>query len=887
MPKRRPDSTALQIVRSHQQPPSPESLIAVARRQAPSATSVTAFAIEPAPLYNNDGRVVGMRRSWRGDSITAAAELLNGTEQKNGRAVPRRRKRQAERWQNEVWELRNESPEMRFLGDRKARSASQCRIYIGHHRAGDVGQPDRVVEGVVGDLAQQLFGNLPDVEQKLKRYVQHLEYNGESIINVRNDDDGKLVWSVHSSSELLGSQDGQYQLTDGVSSRKVDSVNEILARSYTPSPEKFALADAPVRALLPVLRELVQMTKYVAAQIDSKLATGGGVLFVAQDVQVYDSEGKQVRLADELHRYMLTAIEDRESAESIAPLVAEVPTVEGRGVADVAHLMTFSEALDPHMHERRSEAIRRIALGMDSDPAALEGAGSMNHWCVDEQTEVYTQARGWVRHADLAVGDEILTLNHDTGMSEWKPVQNIYRADVTDEPMRLMKTQRHNSLTTAAHRWPVLVPVMAAGKQVGHRAEWTTSDRLNGRHTIITGAQHADLPTTAKWSDDLVELVAWYWTEGSMNPGGSVRIAQSHTVNPRRVDRIRGCLTRTFGPAGDLWREAIQSNDNSHGGPVTVFHLRKSIAGVITEHANGVRKIVPTEFVDSLTLAQLDLFIDVSCQGDGWHYRRGVLDIWQENRAALAAFERALLLSGRAVSTHESSGGVAVRALKSTRQRPGKGRAGDRPHVVEQYTGVVWCPTTANGTWFARRNGQSFFTGNSAWSLDEAEIKLGVAPIMSTFCHTMTEDVVRPLLAAQGVENVNEFSVWFDTSELKLRPDRSKDAQWAYDKGLLSGVKTLAESGFDAEDMPDATERSQRLISDNLIPLLSQLAAQPGALVEVLRSAGVDIPATTVPDTEAAPPAVAPPSTPAVADDPPNSPPDTLDNQPPTEGPTP
>ena len=30
------------------------------------------------------------------------------------------------------------------------------------------------------------------------------------------------------------------------------------------------------------------------------------------------------------------------------------------------------------------------------------------------------------------------------------------------------------------------------------------------------------------------------------------------------------------------------------------------------------------------------------------------------------------------------------------------------------YDGLVWCPTTPNGTWFARREGTVYFTGNSA-----------------------------------------------------------------------------------------------------------------------------------------------------------------------------
>jgi hypothetical protein len=30
-----------------------------------------------------------------------------------------------------------------------------------------------------------------------------------------------------------------------------------------------------------------------------------------------------------------------------------------------------------------------------------------------------------------------------------------------------------------------------------------------------------------------------------------------------------------------------------------------------------------------------------------------------------------------------------------------------------EHSGVIWCPTTANGTWFARRRGTTYFTGNS------------------------------------------------------------------------------------------------------------------------------------------------------------------------------
>jgi hypothetical protein len=36
-------------------------------------------------------------------------------------------------------------------------------------------------------------------------------------------------------------------------------------------------------------------------------------------------------------------------------------------------------------------------------------------------------------------------------------------------------------------------------------------------------------------------------------------------------------------------------------------------------------------------------------------------------------------------------------------------------HSIVGLEGVVWCPTTENKTWFARRKGKTYFTGNSGW----------------------------------------------------------------------------------------------------------------------------------------------------------------------------
>ncbi|ORL93414.1 hypothetical protein A5N78_04570 [Prescottella equi] len=827
----RPDSTAHQIAAS------------MAADNAAKATSIARRRIRDLPAPK-PGVVVGTYEipstssGLPSQAVTAAAQVVFG------KTVAKTKKRPpVASWQTEAWELRGEIPEFRFAGDRVARGASRYRLFAAK-RGEELGaEPTAVTEGLAYELCNDLLGDIARTQQSIHRAAQQLTFNGETMLIVsEGDDDGShFRFAAHSVSELTG-QGKSWKLNDGVESRNITD-DEIVIRCHRPDPQHSALADCPAKAVLPVARTLRGLGKRTAAEIDSRLA-GAGLLLVPDSISLLkarqDDDPDADPFLEELIENMITPIQDPESAAAVVPMVAKVPA---EFVDKIQHI-DFSTPLDAKLPEMEESAIRRVALGMDSPPETLLGMSTANHWCVDDTTEVYTWDRGWIYQDQLAIGDIVLTLNHETGMTEWQPVQDIYRADVVDEPMRLMQTQRHNSLTTLDHKWPVLRPRTRNGVQTWER-EWTVSEELGAPHAIITGAPHADLPTDAKWNDDLVELVAWYWTEGNLGTGGPrVSIAQSHTVNPERVDRIRAALIRQFGMTG--WSERVQPNESSHGGPITVFSLGVEASAQILEHVPGRDKIVSTQFVEQLTLAQLELFIDISCQGDGWHYRAGRTDVWQKNPAALAAFERALILSGRSVSTHASGDGVAVAGFQQTRQRPGKDKDGRRPVVIESYTGVLWCPTTLNHTWFARRNGQSFFTGNTGWLITSEEVTLVLSPTVATICHALTAGFLHPMLQAEGVEDWADYLVWFDASELELRPDKSVDSRELFDKGLLGGAAVLRENGFTDKDAPKPEEEKKSILTKLLM-------ARPELAEKLLPELGIDVdltgaaPATSAP----------------------------------------
>ena len=99
------------------------------------------------------------------------------------------------------------------------------------------------------------------------------------------------------------------------------------------------------------------------------------------------------------------------------------------------------------------------------------------------------------------------------------------------------------------------------------------------------------------------------------------------------------------------------------------------------------------------------------------------------------------------------------------------------------------------GTGGGRSNGVSHW---GAWQVEESTIKLHIEPMLDTVCNALTMGYLRPTIE-DGVQSVTAF-ITYDTSRLRLRPDRSKEAFELYDRGLLSPKALLRENGFPIAD---------------------------------------------------------------------------------------
>lgn len=97
-----------------------------------------------------------------------------------------------------------------------------------------------------------------------------------------------------------------------------------------------------------------------------------------------------------------------------------------------------------------------------------------------------------------------------------------------------------------------------------------------------------------------------------------------------------------------------------------------------------------------------------------------------------------------------------------------------------------------------------------AWALTSEAIRLGIEPKARTVATAFTQQWLRPILEAEGVEDWHRWLVWYDTSPLRVRTNRSETALQAFDRGVISSAALRRETGFDDSDAPTAQEIQDR-----------------------------------------------------------------------------
>ena len=114
-----------------------------------------------------------------------------------------------------------------------------------------------------------------------------------------------------------------------------------------------------------------------------------------------------------------------------------------------------------------------------------------------------------------------------------------------------------------------------------------------------------------------------------------------------------------------------------------------------------------------------------------------------------------------------------------------------------------------------------------AWLVQEEVVTAHIEPPLQLICDALTTQYLRPILIANGMseDEAETYVIWYDVSDLIVRPNRSADAQALYEKGAISAKALRKANGFDEEDAP--TEE----IDDPAIKAAFDMVVQDPALM--------------------------------------------------------
>ncbi|MFF1965457.1 hypothetical protein ACFVW5_17950 [Streptomyces sp. NPDC058232] len=126
-----------------------------------------------------------------------------------------------------------------------------------------------------------------------------------------------------------------------------------------------------------------------------------------------------------------------------------------------------------------------------------------------------------------------------------------------------------------------------------------------------------------------------------------------------------------------------------------------------------------------------------------------------------------------------------------------------------------------------------------AWALTSEAIRLGIEPKLATVAHALTQQWLQPILAAENDPEWHRWMVWYDTSPLRVRTNRSETALQAHDRLVISDAALRRETGFDDGDAPTEEEVARRTPGQGTSPEDSEATPSAGPNLPVDESESV------------------------------------------------
>ncbi|HHT9145265.1 MAG TPA: portal protein [Candidatus Wunengus sp. YC61] len=412
----------------------------------------------------------------------------------------------------------------------------------------------------------------------------------------------------------------------------------------------------------------------------------------------------------------------------------------------------------PTSYQTQIENMRRYIEDIGGSHDVSFGRIPAGIKCVTPDTECLTR-EGFKSYTEVAIGDEILTVNSKTLQAEWKSIKELFVYDYIGE-MYEFNNRHLSACVTPNHKWLVQIPTHRL-----HKYDFIETKDLKPQYDIPLTINY-ERDEQSLFTDDFVELVGWMVTEGTYrkdNPkhnSSVVKISQSYRANPDKVSIIRKIINSVSKGRFSEWR--TESNW------ATTFSISGDLGRLLRKMFPN--KTLTYEFINLLTIKQLNLLRNALIDGDGNRREDGEryftvkakeVDMFQYICILLGENAHATKYIRSKNKNHQDYWEVRIKTSKFTTPLAPTGFNKRNENAVTrlQYEGVVWCPNTENETFIARRNGTVYVTGNSG---------VGIAELKSADATNQTDlvDNLEDFLVRVGKKILREIAENFDVPKM-------------------------------------------------------------------------------------------------------------------------
>ena len=326
--------------------------------------------------------------------------------------------------------------------------------------------------------------------------------------------------------------------------------------------------------------------------------------------------------------------------------------------------------------------------------------------CMSEDTEILTE-NGWRVHNQVKKGDMIATFNIEKGFIEYLPVKRLFAKEYKGK-MYNLKNRISDQLISPEHR--VVRKLFNVGRYALEKIEKVLE--LKSPFIVPVGSE-GHVRGDDSLDENIVELLAWVISEGSMDKGergsGRISIYQSKKVNPGNYERIISiCDTLGF--------SYTERTQEGLGEECNVIRFDAQSTRRILGYFKG-DKHKGIKFIPGCIMAAggetSRLFLENYIQRDG-HEGCKISTAAEEIKDGL--LQVAVNAGyGATVLMRKQRSGISKKDLYVLRLIRHKDTYITEVRQVN-YSGVIWCPNTDNETVVARRKGKVFITGNTPFS---------------------------------------------------------------------------------------------------------------------------------------------------------------------------